>query len=284
MKIIKTASETRAHIESLRAKGKSVGFVPTMGALHNGHLSLVRMAKKENDICIASIFVNPTQFDDASDLAKYPRTIDKDAQMLEREQCDVLFSPTVDEIYPSGTDVNADYDFGHLETTLEGAYRKNHFSGVGQVVARLLEIAYPNRLYLGQKDYQQCAILTYLVDELLKIDVEVKMCPIIREADGLAMSSRNARLTPQQRKDAVSLSESLQLAKTFYPIKTPQEIITQAKELLNSKQSTQTIDYFAIVDQRTLHPIETWEESAHPIALVAVRYEGVRLIDNMMIV
>ena len=215
--VVNRGMDIFSHIESLRAflkknksLYKSVGFVPTMGALHNGHLALIKQSRKENDITVCSIFVNPAQFNNADDLAKYPRTLEQDMAMLQSASCDVLFCPSGEEMYPDKSIIK--FDFGNLEQVLEGEFRPGHFSGVALVVSKLLNIVLPNMAYFGQKDFQQYKIVECLVKEL-KFDVQLRCVPIQRESDGLAMSSRNARLNERQRKDAVVFYEGLQLAK-----------------------------------------------------------------------
>ncbi len=261
-----------------------VGFVPTMGALHEGHLSLIRCSKKENPYTVVSIFVNPTQFDDPQDFQTYPRTIDQDIALLQKEGVDALFLPDVSEMYPHGfDDEDAHYDFGHLERILEGAHRPGHFKGVGQVVAKLLRAVQPDRLYLGQKDYQQVLVITELVRQL-QMPVEIRMCPIVREADGLALSSRNVRLSPEQRRDATALYKALQsILEAYQQGLSVDEAKHRALQILQQAPSIQQIDYLEIADARTLRPVSSWDDAPQIIALVAVRMEGVRLIDNMFI-
>ncbi|NPA35175.1 MAG: pantoate--beta-alanine ligase [Chlorobi bacterium] len=281
MKMIRTIDELKRWRESLDGP---LGFVPTMGALHEGHFSLVRCSKQENPYTIVSIFVNPTQFDDPEDLRKYPRTFERDKELLEREGVDAVFAPTVEEMYPKGfEDEDAHYDFGYLERILEGAHRPGHFKGVAQVVAKLLRAVEPDVLYLGQKDYQQVLIIKKLIEKL-SMPIKVVMCPTVRESDGLAMSSRNVRLSPQQRENALALYRSLIKAKEVYEqggsvVEAKQE----AMKILESAPLIKEIDYFEIVDADTLKPINNWDEADKVIALVAVRMEGVRLIDNMFI-
>ena len=203
MILFKKSTDLRKYLDSQTKKQDTVGFVPTMGALHEGHLSLIKMSKKENQITVCSIFINPAQFNDPVDFKNYPETIEKDIALLDSVLCDILFLPDVEEVYPDGLNITKHYDLGTLETILEGKYRPGHFQGVCKVVHRLLEIVKPTRLYIGQKDYQQCKVITRLL-ELIKneIELEIIICPTLREKDGLAMSSRNLRLNSEERKMA----------------------------------------------------------------------------------
>ncbi len=281
MKVIRTINELKEWRKNLDGP---LGFVPTMGALHEGHLSLVRCSKRENPYTIVSIFVNPTQFDDPEDLRTYPRTFEKDKELLEEAGVEAVFVPSVEEMYPKGfEDEDAHYDFGYLERVLEGAHRPGHFKGVAQVVAKLLRAVEPNVLYLGQKDYQQVLIIKKLIEKL-SMPIKVVICPTVREPDGLAMSSRNVRLSPQQRENALALYRSLVKAKEVYK---QGGSVAQAKQeaikILESASLIKKIDYFEIADADTLKTINDWDEADKVIALVAVRMEGVRLIDNMFI-
>ncbi len=214
MIIFKKPGELNQFLENKRTDKKIIGFAPTMGALHAGHISLVKEAKRQNDLVVTSIFVNPTQFNDPEDFKKYPVTIEKDILLFEKAGCDVLFIPAVDDIYPSGTTALTHYELGFLETILEGKFRPGHFQGVCQVMHRLLEIVLPDNLYLGQKDYQQCMVIKKLI-ELIGLDnkIKVNICPTLREDDGLAMSSRNTRLDPEDRIRAATISAALRYIK-----------------------------------------------------------------------
>jgi pantoate--beta-alanine ligase len=259
-----------------------VGFVPTMGALHAGHLSLANEAKKQNNIVVCSIFVNPTQFNDPEDFKKYPITLEKDILMFEEAGCDILFIPSVQDIYPDGTNALKHYDLGFLETVLEGKFRPGHFQGVCQVMHRLLEIVLPNNLYLGQKDYQQCMVIKKLI-ELIKLDnlIKVNICLTLREADGLAMSSRNTRLLPDERKNATTISAALRYIKENLKAGDTKQIKDEAKEMLLQKGFR--IDYIEIADADRLELVEHWNGKQKVIALAAAFLNDVRLIDNMMI-
>jgi pantoate--beta-alanine ligase len=273
-------AELKKLIEINKNKGASIGFVPTMGALHEGHLTLVRSASKENDVVIVSIFVNPTQFNDKKDLEKYPRTLDSDLLLLSGSGANVVFAPGVDDIYPDGDDKGADIDLGGLDMYMEGAFRPGHFKGVAQVVKRLLEIVTPDRLYMGQKDFQQFTIIQYMLDSL-KINTQLVVCPIVRETTGLAMSSRNARLSSPTRAAAGIIFRVLKSAKRQSASKTPKEICETAMKKLKSPPFDP--EYFIIVDGHTLQPIDDLRSTNYAVACVAVWAEGVRLIDNLII-
>ncbi len=282
MILFKKATDLRKWLDAQSKKGNSIGFAPTMGALHAGHISLVEISKKANPVTVSSIFVNPTQFNDPKDFEKYPITIEKDIAMLEAAGCDVLFLPSVKEMYPEGSDQKMQYDLGYLETILEGKFRPGHFQGVCMVVHRLLEIVQPDNLYLGQKDYQQCMVITKLVDLINKQDkIRVNICPTLREADGLAMSSRNMRLNKEERKTAATIYQGLSFIK---------ENITQ-QNINTLKKQTQSIlekagfrvDYVEIAEAANLSPVTTWNENKKTVALIAAFMNDVRLIDNMLL-
>ena len=259
-----------------------IGFVPTMGALHAGHLSLVEAAKKQNKIVVCSIFVNPTQFNDPEDFKKYPITLEKDTLMFEGAGCDVLFIPLVEDIYPNGTSNPAQYDLGFLETVLEGKFRPGHFQGVCLVMERLLEIVLPNNLYLGQKDYQQCMVIKKLIDLIgLQDKTKVNICPTLREKDGLAMSSRNTRLHPADRIKAATISKALRYIKENLKTGDTKIIKDEAKEMLLQKGFL--IDYIEIANADTLELVENWNGKQKVVALAAAFLNNVRLIDNMVL-
>lgn len=281
MKIYKRAADLHSYLIRKKKEGKLIGFAPTMGALHAGHISLITESKKHNDLTIASIFVNPTQFNDPQDFQKYPVTIEKDIQLFENAGCDVLFIPTVKEIYPDGTINLKRYDLGFLETVLEGKFRPGHFQGVCQVVHRLLEIVSPDNLYLGQKDYQQCMVIKKLTELIGMNNISVNICPTLREVDGLAMSSRNSRLLPDERKKATTISASLQFIKgNIRPGKT-EEIKKAAKEML--LQNGFRTDYIEIADAGTLESIDDWDGQQKIVGLAAAFINNIRLIDNLVI-
>ncbi|UBM62146.1 pantoate--beta-alanine ligase [Candidatus Sulfidibacterium hydrothermale] len=280
MKIFSTIKETNEYLAARRSEGKTIGFVPTMGALHEGHLELMRRARKENDILVVSIFVNPIQFNNPDDLKKYPRTLEEDIKKLEQVQCDVLFAPDAEEMYPEK--VTKQYDFGELDKVMEGKFRPGHFNGVAIVVKKLFDIVQPHRAYFGEKDFQQLAIIKKLV-EMENIPVEIVPCPIVREPDGLAMSSRNRLLTPEQRKEAPFIYRTLQEAKLrrqhicANPLR--QMIINRFEGNEHFK-----LEYFDIVDDKTLQPIHAWNNKVGTVACVAVWLGKVRLIDNIRII
>lgn len=269
-------------LEKKKFEQKRLGFTPTMGALHAGHLSLVNEAKKQNDVVVCSIFVNPTQFNDPEDFRKYPVTIEKDIIMLEGAGCDVLFLPFVQDIYPSGTNDLKHYELGFLETVLEGKFRPGHFQGVCQVMHRLLETVLPDNLYLGQKDYQQSMVIKKLIELIgLHSKVRVTVCPTLREKDGLAMSSRNARLLAAERTKATTIFNSLRYIKeNLKPGKT-KKITDAAKEML--LQNGFRTDYIEIADANTLELVKDWNGKQKIVVLAAAFINNVRLIDNMEI-
>lgn len=278
MKITHTISETRAWLEEQVKAGKSSGFVPTMGALHRGHIELVRRSVGENDITGCSIFVNPIQFNNPEDLEKYPRTIESDVAMLGEAGCDLVFIPSVKEMYPGP--VTEKYDFGPLEQVMEGAYRPGHFNGVAIVVKKLFDIFQPDRAYFGEKDFQQLAIIRALV-KMKNIPVEIVPCPTVREADGLAMSSRNRRLSPEERAIAPEIYRTLDLAADNAGIKSVAEVKQLGYDRLTEKGFV--VDYFEIADTATLQPVTAWDEAPEIIGCVAAFLGNVRLIDNMIL-
>ncbi|MCQ6961528.1 pantoate--beta-alanine ligase [Mucilaginibacter aquariorum] len=275
MKTFTTRREIREYLSTQNPA--NVGFVPTMGALHNGHLSLIAQAKSANDIVVCSIFVNPTQFNDPKDLENYPRPIESDIAKLEQAGCDVLFNPAVSEIYDNNEQWHL--DIGPLEHLLEGEFRPGHYQGVTQVVYKLLDIVKPNTLYMGQKDYQQFMVVSRMV-ELLSIPVKMVMCPIEREPDGLAMSSRNIHLSPADRQHALILSKTLNWAKANFDSNNIPNLQQQAMDLLKTEDGVQP-EYFEIVDGETLLPAD--KNSKTIVALTAARVGKTRLIDNMLI-
>jgi pantoate--beta-alanine ligase len=276
MILFKQAKELASFLTEQKQKGITIGFVPTMGALHQGHFSLLQQAKKETALAVCSIFVNPTQFNNPDDFRKYPVTIEKDIELLIANGCDVLFLPSVAEIYPPGYKAGR-YDLGTLETRLEGHYRPGHFQGVCQVVDRLLQIVNPSSLYLGQKDYQQCKVIQKLLSLTGQTNVSLRISPTIREEDGLAMSSRNLRMTNGQRQKAPALFDELSNSKTSLYKKPLQEIKQEAVSHLSEKGFR--VDYFEIADAQTL---EAAQDTKRPVvALVAAYLEDVRLIDNL---
>ncbi len=281
MLIFKRVKDLQEYVSTQKSTGKTVGFAPTMGALHKGHLSLIEEAKNRNDISVCSIFVNPTQFNEEGDLKKYPRTPEKDIEMLTTAGNDVLFMPTVTEVYPPNIQIKNDFEFGQLDKVMEGAFRPGHFEGMAQVVNRLLEIVQPTSLYMGQKDFQQLTIVRDMLRQT-NSDVELVMCSIIREEDGLAMSSRNVRLTSENRKLAVIINETLREAKEKMDTASPAMIKEAALEKLNSVPNFKA-EYFDIVDGVTLSALDRFEDTTFAVACVAVWSGDVRLIDNIIL-
>ena len=277
MRIVKLISETQSIISEYKANGKRVGLVPTMGALHQGHLSLVAQSKKENDITVVSIFVNPTQFNNPKDLKTYPRILDRDLELLSEYQPDLIFIPEVEEVYPE-PDTRV-FDFGDIEKVMEGKNRPGHFNGVAQVVSKLFSYISPNNAYFGQKDFQQVAVIKQMTKDL-KLDINIVPCPIIREVDGLAMSSRNMLLSELERKNATKISETLIKACNLVP----DFGVSLLKEWVVTEINSNTyleVEYFEIVDDTSLQSIEKWEDSDNRIACITVQVGKVRLLDNI---
>lgn len=280
MLIFKKVADLQAWLNAERARGRSIGFAPTMGALHDGHLDLVRLAKRAGDLAVASIFVNPTQFNDPRDLEKYPRTPEKDAALLLSADCDTLFMPPVEEVYPPGLDVTIRLDFKQLDKVMEGEFRPGHFTGMATVVHRLLDIVQPQRLYMGQKDFQQLTIVRDMIRQL-NLSVELVMCPTRRESDGLAMSSRNTRLAPEMRAAAPVIFQTLTWAKTAFERRQAAEIQAEAMKKLN--EAGLRPEYFDLVDGVSLLPVKNWNESGFVVACTAAFAGEVRLIDNFIL-
>ncbi len=280
MLIFDTVSALQAHLNTRRDAGDRIGFAPTMGALHQGHLELIRMANQACECSVASIFVNPTQFNDPKDLEKYPRMPEKDADMLVSAGCDVLFMPPVAEVYPVGKDLTLIMDFGDLEKVMEGKFRPGHFAGMATVVNRLLNIVAPDLLYMGQKDYQQLSVVRDMLRQL-KSPIQLVMCPTVRETDGLAMSSRNMRLTPEMRASAPVIHQALQTAKESLPTQDCSVVSAAAFHTLIAAGLRP--EYFDIVDGITLQPLNTWHDSNFIVACTAAFAGEVRLIDNLVL-
>lgn len=277
MILFKKAADLSQYTQLQQSKQKKVGFVPTMGALHAGHLSLIEASKKANDITVCSIFVNPTQFNNAEDFKHYPITIEADIEKLIANQCDVLFLPAVEEIYPAGFDPKH-YDLGHLETVLEGYYRPGHFQGVCQVMEQLLTIVQPDSLYLGAKDYQQCMVITRLAALMnLQDKMDISIEPTLREQSGLAMSSRNLRLNESEKDQALAIFRSLQLVKDQIEKEEIQALEKSAAATLT--ENGLKVDYVRIVDSDTL--LDVSENTKRKVVLVAAWLGNVRLIDNL---
>lgn len=279
MIICKTVAGIQSTLNEFSKEKLKTGFVPTMGALHDGHLSLVRSAKAENDRVIVSIFVNPTQFNNPADLEKYPRMPEKDFEMLEIVGADVIFFPSEKEIYPNGIESKSTFDFGNLEKVMEGKFRPGHFKGVAQVVSRLFEITDPDNAYFGEKDFQQLMIIRELVVQK-KYRVKITGCPTLREADGLAMSSRNLLLTPQMRLEAAKISEALFYVRDNRNEKSLQELKREAESIIESNGLLK-VEYLEVADAITLQPVETWDEKNTLRCLTAVQAGNIRLIDNV---
>lgn len=277
MKLIQTINELRAELDVLRREGKTIGLVPTMGALHAGHASLVKRAVAENDVVVVSDFVNPTQFNDKNDLLKYPRTLDADCKLLEACGAAFVFAPSVEEIYPEPD--TRQFSYAPLDTVMEGKYRPGHFNGVCQIVSKLFLIVEPTRAYFGEKDFQQLAIIREMVRKY-PFNLEIVGCPIVRESDGLALSSRNARLSAEQRVQALQISKTLfascEYAKTHSLAETKlyvEECIAKAEGL--------RLEYFEIVDGTTLQAVTDWNDSTYIVGCITVFCGEVRLIDNI---
>ncbi|MEN8226680.1 MAG: pantoate--beta-alanine ligase [Bacteroidota bacterium] len=277
MIVYRTKQDLARHLDALLNKGKSIGLVPTMGALHQGHTSLVEKAAGQNDIVVVTIFVNPSQFNDPADLEKYPRTLDQDLELLQSLNVDLVFVPSVMEMYPE--EDTRTFDLGNLDKVMEGKHRKGHFNGVAQIVSKFFETVHPTRAYFGLKDFQQLVIIRRLV-EILNMNLDIVECPIIREEDGLAMSSRNVRLNRNERKLASFIYITLQLAREKRGLLSPAEVkswvISQFRD-----QPLMQLEYFEIVEDKELKPIVSWEDQVNKVGCIAVHLGGVRLIDNL---
>jgi pantoate--beta-alanine ligase len=279
MKIFTTIPEIDEFIIRFKQDAISIGFVPTMGALHSGHISLIERAKKENDVVGCSIFVNPIQFNKKEDLEKYPRTFEEDVRNLNEVGCDFLFNPSVDEMYPGP--VTEKYDFGFLDTVMEGEHRPGHFNGVAVIVRKLFEIFKPEKAYFGMKDYQQLCVIQAMT-EMHGLPVEIIPCPTVRESDGLAMSSRNVRLSAEARKIAPEIYHILSEAQKRYNVMSAADLENWAIQEFG-KFHEFDVEYFKISDSKTLQSFKNWSEVESAIACTAVFLGGVRLIDNLII-
>jgi pantoate--beta-alanine ligase len=278
----KKAKDLQYQLDQCRLKNEGIGFVPTMGALHDGHLSLLKTSLRENRFTVCSIFVNPAQFNDPADFKKYPSTINEDISKLETNGCNILFLPSVEEVYQDGFEVKKKYDLGYLDTILEGEFRPGHFEGVCMAVEKLLLIVQPDKLYLGQKDYQQCMIITRLIQLMgLEEKVNIRICPILREKDGLAMSSRNLRLNKEERAKATALYETLIFLKQNISNGSLRDLKKEATDQLQKKGFK--TDYVEIANAKTLKSINEWDARTNILGLVAAYIDSVRLIDNMML-
>lgn len=282
MLLFKRNSDLNEYIAKKRAEGIKIGFVPTMGALHAGHISLIKLSRNKAEITICSIFVNPTQFNDPSDYEKYPNTLRSDVDLLANAGCDVLFLPTITEIYPEGLDLpNSPIPLNGLDKQLEGASRPGHFQGVAQVVKRLLDLVKPDLLFLGQKDFQQVLIIKKMIRHF-QIPVEVVRAAIVREENGLAMSSRNVRLSKDAREKVGVIYEALSHVKEHYGKIECDVLIARAKEMILEKLEGATIDYLLIADSETLMETDS-NNNREKVLLAAVWVEGVRLLDNLIL-
>ncbi|HVM88121.1 MAG TPA: pantoate--beta-alanine ligase [Puia sp.] len=280
MIIIKTINDLQHCLQQQVKKGLNIGFVPTMGALHKGHLSLINASKSVCGYTVCSIFVNPVQFNDPTDFNKYPSTLEQDILILEKNKTDILFLPSIDTIYPNGTKNLEHYDLGYLETILEGKYRPGHFQGVCQVMNRLLNIVQPQHLFMGQKDYQQCMVVKKLI-KMSGLDINFHTCPTEREADGLAMSSRNLRLNEAERKNAVAIYHSLTYLKEHIAALHFDELKKYVSNIL--LKNNFKVDYVEIADADTLECKQSYKKKDNLVALIAAYQNEIRLIDNMVL-
>ena len=278
MDIVVKAEELRSLVDQSKSLGKTIGFVPTMGALHQGHISLVNKASQMADIIVVSVFVNPNQFNNVDDLKNYPRTLDDDIKMLESTACNILYHPTVEEVYPEKDD--RIFDFGTLDKVMEGEFRPGHFNGVAQVVSRFFDLVQPDKAFFGEKDFQQLAIIKRMT-KMLNYGIEIVPCSIVRESDGLAMSSRNALLDEEYRKEAVLISKTLFESKKLIDTKNIKEVINFVTEKINDSALLK-VEYFNIVDGNTLQPVDDWIKSDYIVGCIAVFADKVRLIDNLI--
>lgn len=277
MKLIQTIQELRTELDALRKESKTIGLVPTMGALHAGHASLVKRAVAENDVVVVSDFVNPTQFNDKNDLLKYPRTLDADCKLLEECGASFVFAPSVEEIYPEPD--TRQFSYAPLDTVMEGKFRPGHFNGVCQIVSKLFLIVEPTRAYFGEKDFQQLAIIREMVRKY-PFNLEIVGCPIVREADGLALSSRNARLSDEQRIQALQISKTLFASVEYAQTHT----LAETKAFVESAISTAEglrLEYFEIVDGNSLQTVCDWKDGSYIVGCITVFCGEVRLIDNI---
>ena len=277
MEIVHTIKDLQAALAALRAQGKTVGLVPTMGALHAGHASLVKRCVAENDAAVVSVFVNPTQFNDKNDLAKYPRTLDADCRLLEQCGAAFAFAPSVEEMYPEPD--TRQFSYAPLDTVMEGKYRPGHFNGVCQIVSKLFEAVKPDRAYFGEKDFQQLVIIREMVRQL-KFPLQIVGCPIVREEDGLALSSRNARLSAEERKQALKISQTLFASCDYAKSHTVAETQKFVEDAIEAAPGLR-LEYFELVDGNTLQKIANWEDTSYAVGCITVFCGEVRLIDNI---
>ena len=277
MKVIHTIKDLQAELSVLKAQGKKVGLVPTMGALHAGHASLVKRSVNENEVTVVSVFVNPTQFNDKNDLVKYPRTLDADCKLLEACGATYAFAPSVEEMYPEPD--TRQFSYAPLDTVMEGAFRPGHFNGVCQIVSKLFEAVKPHRAYFGEKDFQQLAIIREMVRQM-QFDLEIVGCPIVREEDGLALSSRNARLSAEERENALKISQTLFKSRTFAATHTVSETLKFVEDAIAAVPGVR-LEYFEIVDGNTLQKVDNWNQTSYVVGCITVFCGDVRLIDNI---
>lgn len=281
MLLYKKTAALKAFLGRIKQSGKTTGFVPTMGALHAGHISLIEKSKAENDVTVCSIFVNPVQFNDPKDLEKYPRPIEKDIELLLHAGCDVLFYPSVEEMYPDGTQHLQHFELGDIEKKLEGKFRPNHFQGVANVMKLLLKKVNPDRLYMGQKDFQQVMVVRKMM-KLADIYCRLVPCEIVREPGGLAMSSRNVRLNKSERENASAISRALFFIRDNFNGQSVTGIRQAAEEILHRIPESR-LDYLEIADAENLSAVTHWDDARHIVALAAIQVGNVRLIDNVLI-
>ena len=277
MKVIHTIKDLQAELSVLKAQGKKVGLVPTRGALHAGHASLVKRSVNENEVTVVSVFVNPTQFNDKNDLVKYPRTLDADCKLLEACGATYAFAPSVEEMYPEPD--TRQFSYAPLDTVMEGAFRPGHFNGVCQIVSKLFEAVKPHRAYFGEKDFQQLAIIREMVRQM-QFDLEIVGCPIVREEDGLALSSRNARLSAEERENALKISQTLFKSRTFAATHTVSETLKFVEDAIAAVPGLR-LEYFEIVDGNTLQKVDNWNQTSYVVGCITVFCGDVRLIDNI---
>lgn len=277
MKVIHTIKDLQAELSVLKAQGKKVGLVPTMGALHAGHASLVKRSVNENEVTVVSVFVNPTQFNDKNDLVKYPRTLDADCKLLEACGATYAFAPSVEDMYPEPD--TRQFSYAPLDTVMEGAFRPGHFNGVCQIVSKLFEAVKPHRAYFGEKDFQQLAIIREMVRQM-QFDLEIVGCPIVREEDGLALSSRNARLSAEERENALKISQTLFKSRTFAATHTVSETLKFVEDAIAAVPGLR-LEYFEIVDGNTLQKVDNWNQTSYVVGCITVFCGDVRLIDNI---
>ncbi len=277
MKLIRTIKELQAELDTYKKQGKKIGLVPTMGALHAGHASLVKRSVSENSATVVSVFVNPTQFNDKNDLIKYPRNLDADCQLLEEVGATFVFAPAVEEMYPEPD--TRQFNFAPLDTVMEGAFRPGHFNGVAQIVTKLFDAVQPDNAYFGEKDFQQLAIIRAMVKQL-GYTLHIVGCPIVRETDGLALSSRNARLSKEEREIALNISQTLFKSRTFAASHSLEETVKFVEDSIAAVDGLR-LEYFQIVDGNTLQPVSNWEDSDYIVGCITVFCGEVRLIDNI---